>query len=90
MEPASFDEANIALSPPKGVKEDEVSSLSVWRGKIGDWDGYVSCWKVTEEELEEIRKTGRVWLLVYSNGMPPVCVTGLSPFRKEPDASPPA
>jgi hypothetical protein len=40
----------------------------------------ISCWKVTQEELEEIQRTGRVWLMVYGVTMPPVVLCGVRPF----------
>lgn len=53
--------------------------------------GIVSCWRLTEEELEEVNKTGVVWLQVFGKGTPPVCVSGLAlcqidgrPARAEP------
>ena len=47
-------------------------------------DGYnISCWKLTEEELAEVAKTGVVWLMVYG-GHPPVCVVGEKPFKIVP------
>ena len=42
----------------------------------------VSCWKPAPEEWEEVQRTGRVWLVVWGGAMPPVCVTGTSPFVK--------
>jgi hypothetical protein len=41
----------------------------------------ISCYKLTEEELEEINRTKRVWLTVISHRMPPVALTGMKPFN---------
>ena len=43
----------------------------------------ISCWKLTQEELDEAKRTGVIWLSVMGHGMPPVYITALSPF--EPD-----
>jgi hypothetical protein len=40
----------------------------------------VSCWKVTREELDQIIATGRVWLTVCGETMPPCEVSGTRPF----------
>lgn len=42
----------------------------------------VSCWELSDEELEEVKKTKKIWLIVH--GMhPPVSITGTEPFVKE-------
>ena len=41
----------------------------------------VSCWKLTEQELEEVAATGVIWLTVWG-GHPPVNVTGHDPFTE--------
>lgn len=39
----------------------------------------VSCWELTKEELEEINKTGKIWLICVGS-QPPVSVEGFKPF----------
>jgi len=43
----------------------------------------VSCWKVTAEELAEIQRTGRVWLMVWGVTMPPVALCGVKPIEAQ-------
>lgn len=43
----------------------------------------ISCWKLTKEELEEINKTGRVWLTVVGDTMSPVQLTVEKPFQEK-------
>ena len=79
----AFDEDNTVLGPPPGMTEDQVYSLSVFRGK--DESGtplVVSCWKPTADELAEIIKTGRVWLVIHGETMPPAYLSGISPFSR--------
>lgn len=77
----AFDEENQVLGPPKGMTEEDCYSLSVYRGIDGAGRPIVvSCWKPTKEELEEIARTGRVWLLLWGQTMQPASVTGFSPF----------
>lgn len=78
----AFDEDNFVLSAPEGTAEgDGVHCLSVYRGPMeGGIPVVVSCWKPTKDELAEITRTGRVWLTVMGTTMPPVAVSGFSPF----------
>lgn len=41
--------------------------------------GHVSCWLVTEEDLQRIRETGRVFLWVQGPAHPPVALTSEPP-----------
>lgn len=78
--PSSFNESNFVYDTPKGVDPDEITPLSCFVQTKPPLT--VSCWKLTKEELEEINKTGRVWLYVYGHPIPPVAVGGLSPFEE--------
>jgi hypothetical protein len=63
------------------MSRDECESLSVWRGPTTDGHAVViSCWKLTTEEMSEIQKTGRIWIIVYGRTMPPIAASGTSPF----------
>lgn len=82
--PTGFDEENGDLGPPKGCSEDEVSSLSVLQTKYDDGTPVViSCWKLTQEELEEVIRTKRVWLGIHGSTMPPAWVSGLNPTQTQ-------
>jgi hypothetical protein len=86
MVPASFDAANCVLDKPPEMSYDQCDPLSVLRTKTdGGNPVCISCWKVTKEELEEIIRTGRVWLTVYGFTMPPCALTGEVPFTTEDD-----
>ena len=63
----------MVLGAPTGM-DDSCDPLTVCRT---EWDGMpvvVSCWKVTPEELAEIQRTGRVWLAIWGESMPPAWV----------------
>lgn len=80
----SFDESNTVLGRPREECGSEVECLSVCRTETVDGTPVViSCWKLTAEELAEINRTGRVWLLVVGETMPPVALNGLRPFADE-------
>lgn len=80
--PTSFEESDSVLDKPEGSSYDQCEPLAIKR--VVTPDGIpcvVSCWKATQEELDEIVRTGRVWLTVWGNTMPPACVSGSTPFE---------
>lgn len=74
MVPTAFDEKTTVLDAPDGVP------LSITRGVINDTPVMVSCWKMTQEELEEFQRTGRIWLIVRGQIHPQVLLTAQKPF----------
>lgn len=83
MIPTSFEGENCVLDPPKGMSLDDCEVLNVFRG-VGHNNNIpivISCWKPDKAELEEIIKTGRVWLVIMGNTMPPAFLSGISPFK---------
>ena len=66
-DPIEFEGCNLRLGPPVGMTEEEVRSMSVYKGN----GQVVSCWKLRPEELEEVVKTGCVWLSIFTEGVPP-------------------
>jgi hypothetical protein len=91
-EAASFDQENTIFNPPEGVSNKDCNSISAYRGDINyeDEDGnpmsaecVITCWRLTKEELEEVNRTGRIWLYIHGTGMPPVSVSGSNPFERK-------
>ncbi len=67
---------NKILGAPKGM-EHEVDSLEVFSSVP-----YVtSCWKLSEGELEEIALTGKIFLTIRGETMPPAYVATESDMR---------
>lgn len=78
----SFPESNNALSRPPGMTDEECEALSVYRGLAPDGHSVViSCFKATREEREEFLRTGRIWLWVWGQTMPPVALGTQNPFE---------
>lgn len=83
LHPASFEQSNAVFGPPIGKSEEEVASLSAAIIQWGDVPAVLSCWKPTEEQLEAIRRTGRLWLAIMGGTMPPVCLCSENPLAYE-------
>lgn len=77
----AFDEENAVLDKPPDWEGDSCECLSVWRGDDSAGNpAVISCWKPTAEEWEEMRRTGRVWIIIHGHSMPPIAPVGISPF----------
>jgi len=78
---ASFDESTGYLDRPPSMTADECDPLAVARVQYSDGiPAVVSCWKLTAEEVGEFKRTGRIWLIVTGQSMPPVALTANKPF----------
>ena len=79
MEPIDFTESTIKLGAPKG-QEKEVRDLHVYTDK----KKCISCWKLTDEEIETILKTKKIYVGVFSgSSQPPIFLTVDKPFLAE-------
>jgi hypothetical protein len=78
--PSSFDESNFIYDTPKGVDPGDIVPLSCFVQNSPALT--ISCWKFTKEELDEIIKTGRVWVYIYGHPIPPLVVSGHLPFEQ--------
>lgn len=75
--PCNFEESNEVIDRPEGLTEEQCGVLSVFKAvdQKTQLPCVVSCWKITQEELDEINRTGRIWLVLYGKTMPPAIVT---------------
>lgn len=81
MVPSGFNEENGIADTPNGSNPDDIPPISIYAGLEGQGKPVIiSCWKPTKAERDEIAKTGRVWLVVRGRLMPPVHLSGVSPF----------
>lgn len=82
MKPVEYEHANDVLLPP--VYMPNVISLPVAKMIYADGvKGVESCWELSEEELQDIIKTRRVYLVVLSHTHPPVILNAKSEFDRE-------
>ena len=93
-----FPEANTTFVRPADM-QDTCGDLKVLRAieflgeKKEEFPVIISCWQLTDDDLENLMKNGsKVWLHVTGNGMPPVRIHTDDPFinlkRAEPKPSP--
>lgn len=82
MTPANFNESNCVLDRPGDMSADQCDPLCVWRGAVGDTPVVISCWKMTPDELAEITRTGRVWLMLVGHTMQPASVLSRNPVQR--------
>lgn len=86
MLPVDFPARNFVYQKPEGWTDEQCSDLPVWKGNAPIDDNgntaptIISCWKLSKEDLEEIQKTGEIWLSISSTGMPPVSLFTENPF----------
>lgn len=80
MVPANFPESNLVLNKPAEMTSDACDPLCVQRGVAAidemPFPVVKSCWKLTADELEQVNKTGRIWLVILGCSMPPVILSG--------------
>lgn len=81
MLPTTFEGSNFTYKKPEGMSDDQCGDLPVFRGT--DPAGtpvIISCWTFSYEDLQEIAKTGRIYLSIVGNAMPPVSL-----FTEKPE-----
>lgn len=83
MQGVHFKEETDELRRPPGMTEEQCGSLPIYRTSDGHC---ISCWELSDEELETLKKTKRIWLWVWSGKtQPPVSLAVDNPFEPEPE-----
>lgn len=83
MLPIQFDQANFTFTKPQSMTDEQCGDLPVC--KTRDSSGFpviVSCWRFNKEDLEEIQRTGVIYLTITGVGMPPVSLQTENPFNQ--------
>lgn len=86
MLPTTFEQVNFTFTKPKDMTNEQCMDLPVWKGNAKDENGnespvIISCWKLSYEDLQEIQKTGCIYLSISGHGMPPVSLFTENPFN---------
>lgn len=70
LNPVHFDQANKVMTAPG------CGDLPVFNG-----DGqFISCWELTDEQIQDVIDNRRIWLSVRACGQPPVWLSTEYPF----------
>ena len=64
-----FDGSNDLLLAPKG---EDCRDLQIFR----DSEKVISCWRLTDEELEVVKETGIIWFYCMGRTHPPIYISG--------------
>ena len=75
--PVDFEGANKIFRAPSNMEN--CGDLPVFQ----DESGIYSAWRMTPEDLEEINRTGVVWIRVSGGGLPPICLSGVALLHVE-------
>ena len=70
MNPINFNEVNV------NYVADGCEDLPVFKGD----NQIISCWELSAEEIQEIVKNKVIWLSIWGNAQPPVCLMAETPF----------
>lgn len=86
-----FPERNDFIGKPKNLTENQCDALPIarilthipgptYQDPAVETTAHVSCWELSEEEREEVAKTGKVYLKVLGNSTYPVSLHGKLPI----------
>lgn len=75
-EPIPFKEANVNFTAPDA--HPEVLDLPALRTDTN----IISCWRLTKPEIEEVARSGILWLSIMSSSQPPAMITPFKPFTE--------
>lgn len=81
-----FPQSNLLLRAPtpEDAAAGTVYDLPVCRYKDLDGNPHViSRWRLTPEELAEVRKTGVIWFSCWGETHPPMNIMGIDPFEEK-------
>lgn len=82
--PTAFPQVTQVLGPPPTMDDKTCSNLPVFHdGRV-----WVSKWSLAPAEIEELQKTGSLWLTVHATGQPPVAIDVLPPLHPAPPQKP--
>ena len=76
--PTTFDKQNMVYGKPSDMNDEQCGSLPVLRTIDKELGCYciISCWELSEAELEEVIRTKKIWFKILAPGMYPVSISG--------------
>ena len=85
MNPIDFPESNMLATKPESMTDEQCVAMNVLHGQFPDGsDVFISCWEMSDEELEQIKKTKKIWVWQYGDHIQPIALDASEtpPFRK--------
>lgn len=77
MKPVKTETTNAVLKAPES--QPEVIDLPITRFKFSDGgNGVESCWQLSEEELQKVKETGKVYFICIGDTHPPIMLSAES------------
>lgn len=82
MKPVFFPEHTKVLNKPESMTDHECSPLHVYTH--GEY--CLSCWELSDDEIQELIKTKKLWLWIFSGStQPPISASVEHPFKSDID-----
>lgn len=75
--PVKFPQSNDLLRRPSGMTEDQCADLPIWRGVTAHdmaTPMLISCWELSPEEMEQINRTGKIYVGAIGQTHPPIFI----------------
>jgi hypothetical protein len=89
MLPTDFPQSNFKFNKPSEMTDEQcMGGIPVWKGLVPyDEEGncfptIISCWRFNKEDLEEIQRTGVIWVAVTGETLPPFSLYTETPFEE--------
>lgn len=88
MKPIEFEEQNFRIDPDKDTPEIERCPVPLWTGTDRDnKPNIVTCWSLSDDELETLQATRKLWMVVRHNKLRPTLLTVEMPIMQKDDHS---
>lgn len=85
MKPVVFPEVNFVFTREPHPMYERITELPVHLNPTPHRESITSCWELSDQEMDLIKKTGRVYLTVFSAITPPVSLCVVPPFMDPKD-----
>ena len=79
------------MAEPIHFEQENVNFVAPGCGDLptfADGQQIISCWALSQAELAEVLKSGRIFVRIVGTGQPPMSVHGITPFTNEPESTP--
>lgn len=85
MNPINFEQVNEIMGPPEGMTEEECSDLPVAHVQAQEQEVFISCWEMSEEELQILIQTRKIWVWQFGDHVQPISISAQFPFEEQQD-----